>query len=471
MQASSSRAYTSPDTLMLATAGLYSVVLLVLGMRFNTFETAAFGAVGAMAAAIVLWATARDTRVALVGFPVVLMSLVALQIQVSAGQMQYHFGVFLTLAFLLAYRQALPVLAGAVTIAVHHVLFDYLQSQGYGLFCLQKPDFAQIVEHALYVVAQTGIELFIVAGMQRDRSVLAEFEAVTFDLTRNPGMVNFAGVPVQARTPEGQALCDALHRVAQSVASVKSCVSATDDASRTVLSDSQQITTSADRAGDQLSQVTSAVQELHASVSSTAAMTKTTYTAARDSANAASRGAVAVREVSDTMTEIAKDSSRISAILELVESVSFQTNILALNAAVEAARAGEHGRGFSVVAAEVRALSKKTADATNEIKQIVAKAITRASQGQERTTATAALIEEIAAGISTVNELAGSLSQGAAAQASALSQISASVQELEAETLSNAKLAGSSLETAKSLADHSRTLSQALEPLHLPRAA
>ena len=67
------------------------------------------------------------------------------------------------------------------------------------------------------------------------------------------------------------------------------------------------------------------------------------------------------------MGELSQNAENIDKVIDLIRSISNQTNLLALNAAVEAARAGEAGSGFAVVAEEVRALSRRVAEATEEI--------------------------------------------------------------------------------------------------------
>jgi methyl-accepting chemotaxis protein len=64
--------------------------------------------------------------------------------------------------------------------------------------------------------------------------------------------------------------------------------------------------------------------------------------------------------------------SHVSRVSEEISLIARQTHLLALNAAIEAARAGEFGKSFAVVAAEVKTLSAKTAQATGQIETTLA---------------------------------------------------------------------------------------------------
>lgn len=209
-----------------------------------------------------------------------------------------------------------------------------------------------------------------------------------------------------------------------------------------------------------LEQTSASMMTATSSVRETADAAKEANRAVQDTHDAAEKGGEIVHDAIAAMDEIEQSSKQISQIIALIDNVAFQTNLLALNAAVEAARAGEAGDGFAVVAAEVRGLAQRTADAANDVKKLITSSASQVENGVRLVGQAGETLDHIVERVSEITRLMGDIANSVEEESLVLVQVNSAVSEMDEMTQQNAAMVEQSTASARNLADEAEGLAR-----------
>lgn len=396
--------------------GLFIFALLLAPWHSSWPEALLIGLPAAIIP-LLLYRMLGDHPLSRISFGISFMLFAALHIHQSMGMTEIHFGIFVLLAVLIAFRDWIVILVAAAVIAVHHLLFMYMQSSGVGVYLVPDSDatFTIVMIHAAFVVVESIALILICRASLREAQVSQAFFDITQSLVTEDGKIVLSSRCPQMNSPVLKRFNETLETLHQSVSTIEQSIGAIKQEAHDMLVQGDDLSSGMKQKLKEVESIAAATEQMSHNIVQTNQLAQQVLEASEESEKAATSGKSSVTQTQqlvqklsqqlttskEKVSDMATSTEEIKTVLQVIENIAEQTNLLALNAAIEAARAGEQGRGFAVVADEVRNLAGKTQGSTEQIKQTIDRLI---KSSQESVHAVEASLGSLDSSLQAANE-------------------------------------------------------------------
>ncbi|MFB9869442.1 methyl-accepting chemotaxis protein [Vreelandella sulfidaeris] len=315
-----------------------------------------------------------------------------------------------------------------------------------------------------------GLLLLVMIGLFTLRAIVRPLNSASRFTLQIAGGNLAAQVPPARRDEVGQ-LMDSLNTMRKSlssiIADVKGGIDVVTPAAQDIASGNEELSSRTEQQASSLQQTAASMEEMTATVRQNSENAQEARRLADNNATQVTNTGELMAQLVDNMQRITQSSQQMADIINVIDSIAFQTNILALNASVEAARAGEHGRGFAVVAEEVRNLAGRSAGAAQEIRGLIDGSNREVSAGAGLVTKAETAIAEVAEAARSVTNIMHEISAASEEQSHGIAQVNQAVAEMDQGTQSNAARVQETARAAVSLETQARLLALSVEAFRL----
>lgn len=250
--------------------------------------------------------------------------------------------------------------------------------------------------------------------------------------------------PVRLKVGDSTSLLTALEkmrvRMADALDGVQHAGTAISAGTKQLKSGNEELSSRTEQQSASIEETAASMEQLTQTVRQNTDNARQASSLASQASNNATETGARMDRVSDTMSQITESSRKMTEIIELIDSIAFQTNILALNASVEAARAGEQGRGFSVVANEVRSLASRSANASSDIRALLETSSQQISRGSAVVKEAGQSVRLAVESNERMNTLMQEITSASEEQSSGIEEVNTAIGQLEQVTQQNSRL-------------------------------